>query len=230
MKKSIKAPWLILAVLAVCGARFGTISWAQDKKAPDKEKPPAVEKKDAKAEPKEKTEAKSDTKDKAPTPADMESWMKLASAGEQHKKLDGLVGTWKLLIKYPGEEGTDSKGTAEFRWVMDGRFLVESTKTDMSGQLFEWMGWHGYDNQKKQYVSVWIDNFGTGIESMTGQFDDAKKTLTYIGEADNPEAGGKVKVKWTIHLESKDRFTVEMREGTGNGHDKTVMQIVATRG
>jgi len=95
---------------------------------------------------------------------------------------------------------------------------------------FEWMGWLGYDNQKKQYVSAWVDNFGTGIVNLTGQYDDAKKTLTYSGEVDDPAHGGKQTVKWIITLESKNKFTTKMIEGVGNGKEKVVMEITATRG
>ena len=199
---------------------------AQDKKQNEKDKPVVAEKKTEK----DKPVAKEDAKNKPHSQEELDEWMKAAGPGENHKKLDMLVGTWNLSIKYSGEGMTEFKGKSELKWVMEGRFLVETTKTDMAGHLFEWMGWHGYDNRNKQFVSVWADNFDTGIETMTGKFDDATKTLTYAGESENPEKGGKVKVKWIMRLESKDRFTTEMYENAGNGHEDKVMEIVATRG
>jgi hypothetical protein len=233
MKLMNRKIWSKLLIAGICAS----LAYAQDEKAPDKAKPaekkldPAEAKKEEpKAGDKGKADAKAEGKDKKPAAVDMDSWMKLAAPGEHHKKLDVLAGTWNLSIKYPQEDGGESKGTAEFKWAMDGRFLVETSRSDMGGMTFEWMGWHGYDNQKKQYVSAWVDNFGTGIDTMIGQYDDGKKTLTYTGEVDDPATGGKQMVKWIMTLETKNKFTTRMIEGVGNGKEKTVMEITATRG
>ncbi len=233
MKACNKQTWSILLVAGLCAS----LAYAQDEKAPDKSKPaekkadPAGAKKDdAKVGDKGKADAKPEGKDNKPSAADMDSWMKMAAPGEHHKKLDQLAGTWNLSIKYPQEDSGESKGTAEFKWAMEGRFLVETSRTDMGGMTFEWMGWHGYDNQKKQYVSAWVDNFGSGIDTMAGQYDDANRTLVYTGEVDDPATGGKQTVKWIMTLENRNKFTTKMLEGVGNGKEKTVMEITATRG
>ena len=44
---------------------------------------------------------------------------------------------------------------------------------------FEGMGIVGYDNLLKKFVSVWIDNMGTGLMPGTGTYDAATKTYTY---------------------------------------------------
>ena len=216
---------ILWCLVGVAGLGFASLR-AQDQKPADKDKAAPAEKKEAK----DAAAPKNDGKSKQAVPDGSDEWTKMAAPSEHHKKLDSLVGTWNLTIKYAGEGMPESKGKSEFKWVMDGRFLVETSKTDVAGQPFEWMGWHAYDNRKKHYLSVWADNFDTGIEMMTGKFDDAKKTLTYVGEGESPERGGKIKVKWVIRLESNDRFTTEMYEGTGNGHENKVMEIVATRG
>ena len=233
MKSLNKKTWSILLVVGLCTP----LVYAQDEKAPDKVKaaekkldPAGANKDDPKVGDKGKADEKAGAKENKPAAADMDSWIKMAAPGEHHKKLDVLAGTWNLSVKYPEESGSDSKGTAEFKWTMDGRFLVETSRTDMGGMTFEWMGWHGYDNHKKQYVSAWVDNFGTGIDSMTGQYDDAKKTLTYTGQVDEPATGGKQTVKWTMTFENTNKFTTKMIEGVGNGKEKTVMEITATRG
>lgn len=219
---------LVVMCLAAAGAGLLASSLhAQDKKAPDKEKPATTEKKDAPADPKPKAESKPQVKKDR---EDADDWMTSRTPGEHHKKLDSFVGTWNLEVKYADQAGPGSKGKSEFKWVMDGRFLVETTKTEMAGRVFEWMGWHGYANRSKEYVSVWADNFDTDMETMTGKFDDAKKTLTYVGESDNPLMGGKITIKWIMRLESKDRFITEMYESDGNGREKRVMEIIATRG
>jgi hypothetical protein len=199
---------------------------AQDK-TPEKSKPterkpePAASKKDA-----TKTEPKGERHSAAET-AECDS---MTGPCEEHKRLEGLVGQWNFTIKYAEElGGGESKGASEFSWAMGGRFLVETTRTDMGGVTLEWMGWHGYDGQKKMYVGSWIDNFSTKIQNMTGRYDNATNTLTYVGEEEDAVHGGKQNVKWVITLEGKDKFTTKMIEGVGNGKERVVMEIKATR-
>jgi hypothetical protein len=72
---------------------------------------------------------------------------------------------------------------------MGGRFFREEATTGFFGQPFEWVGMHGYDTQKQQYVSARIGNLGTQIDSMTGAWDAATRTLTSRGEEDHPAEG-----------------------------------------
>jgi hypothetical protein len=161
---------------------------------------------------------------------DMNEWMKQAAPNENHQRLEALVGKWDDVIRFPAEPGkpwTQAKGTTEFRWAMGKRFLIEETKTTMMGEPFEWMGMHGYDNGLKQYVVAFIDNLGTGIDSMHGTWDEGSKLIVYVGESD--EGGRKTKVKWVVKLGDPDRYGVEMFEVGGNGKDEKVLEIEATR-
>ncbi|MBI1901152.1 MAG: DUF1579 domain-containing protein [Planctomycetia bacterium] len=148
---------------------------------------------------------------------------------EDHKRLEPLVGKWDLACKfYEGDQATESKGSASFRFVLGKRFLIEESKTTAGGQAFEWIGTHGYDTGKKKYVSSWIDNGGTGIDVMEGTWDDATKKLTYTGELDEPEANAKYKVRWAIEIAGQDKFNVEMYLIDG-GKDVKVLSIAGTR-
>lgn len=212
---------MCLALIAMTCPTLAQNKDAQDSKPAANKTDPAGAKKDGATPP---------PKGEQHSAADIEDWAKMAAPGEHHKKLDALVGKWNFTIKYSEDHGGgESKGTSEFTWALGGRFLVETTKTDMGGMPLEWMGWHGYDNQKKQYVSSWVDNFSTGIQNFNGRYDNASNTLTYTGEVDDP-AGGKQNVKWQIQFEGKDKFTTTMIEGVGNGKERVAMKITATRG
>jgi len=43
------------------------------------------------------------------------------------------------------------------------------------GMPFEGMGLDGYDNASKEYISIWIDNMGTGIMYMKGKWMKIQK-------------------------------------------------------
>jgi hypothetical protein len=163
-------------------------------------------------------------------PSAQDDWRAQAMPGPGHARLAPLEGDWSLVLRTPGGEGgawSESPGSASFRWKMGGRFLVEEVETRLGGEPFEWMGIHGFDNSKKRYDSSWIDNLGTGIDRMEGTWDEATKSLTYVGEVD--EGGEPSKVEWTLRLGEKDRFTVEMATLSPDGKQTKNLEIVATR-
>ena len=168
-------------------------------------------------------------KPEKPSEADVQAWIKLTQPGVHHQGLASLAGAWNLTVKQPDSDGKwiESKGTAEFTWAMGGRFLIEQVKTEVSGQPFEWLGIHGYDNQSNKHVSAWIDNLGTGIDQMVGECDASGKVITYIDEVEG--GGGDARVKWVIRIESRDRTLTQMFDVRGDGRDEKVMEILATR-
>lgn len=157
---------------------------------------------------------------------------KLATPGEHHQRLDGLAGTWKLAVKWRNkaeEKWTESKGTADYRWILGRRFLQENFKYDMGGEPMEWLGVYGYDNFQKRYTAVWVDNMGTNTEFADGKFDAPAKVLTYSGEQDDPATGGKRKFKWVITLDSKDSVRFDSYDQDASGMFFKNTEISAAR-
>ena len=88
----------------------------------------------------------------------------LTRPGEHHEHLDRLAGDWDLTIRVwtsPDGEAIESAGTAEARWILDGRFLWTIYRAQLFGQPFEAWSIEGYDNQAKEYVGTWRDTQGT---------------------------------------------------------------------
>ena len=67
-----------------------------------------------------------------------------------------------------------------------------------------------YDNAKKQYISIWMDNVGTGISMMYGKSDDEGKTIFYEGLMFDPIQNKDVKVKSIVHYISENEILMEM--------------------
>ena len=93
---------------------------------------------------------------------------------------------------------------------------------------FEGIALIGYDNHKKKYVSIWLDNFSTGIMMMEGAYDETTKTLTTIGEYDDPFTGP-AKMKNVMRELSKDKHVMEMYRTGPDGQDHKEMEITYTR-
>src|ERR1700693_2692208 len=118
----------------------------------------------------------------------MEMMQKLATPGEGHKRLDVLVGSWTAKASMwmdPSKPPQMTEGTSEQKWVLGGRFLEQRFEGQMMGGPFSGLGYTGYDNYKKQYLSTWMDTLGTATLVLTGTFDKAGKILTSSGKMDD---------------------------------------------
>lgn len=101
----------------------------------------------------------------------MQRWMEFMTPGEQHRKLAANVGEWELEMEWrmsPDAPPQTNRATSRARMVLGGRFLIEDVRgtLDMGGGApmpFEGMSITGFDNQAGEWMSVWIDNTGTGM-------------------------------------------------------------------
>jgi hypothetical protein len=77
------------------------------------------------------------------------------------------------------------------------------------------MGFDGYDNLKKKYVTVWMDNTSTMIFHTEGDLDESGKVLTSYGEYVDALSGKtkKTKTELTIHsLSMQSYVSYDMNE------------------
>jgi hypothetical protein len=110
---------------------------------------------------------------------------------QQHDVLQALVGTWDVTMRseaMPGvagmEKATESTGTEHSELLNNGLWLKSTTHATCDGKPFEGVWLVGYDPFAKSYVGVWAcsDEQQPGPFTMTGTFDDAKKTWTWNGK------------------------------------------------
>jgi hypothetical protein len=120
----------------------------------------------------------------------MKKWEEAMTPGPAHKNFEQFVGTWeaetKMWMNGPKGEPAVSKGSAEYKLALGGRYLQQEFSGEMMGQPFNGVGYTGYDNFGKKYVSFWIDNMSTAMSTMEGTMDKEGKTLTMWGKMDEP--------------------------------------------
>ncbi|MGH7128795.1 MAG: DUF1579 domain-containing protein, partial [Planctomycetaceae bacterium] len=151
-----------------------------------------------------------------------------AKPGPQHEELKALVGTWdtEMTLFTPGEPQT-SKGTAEFKFLLGGRYLEQTFRGKVAGEDFEGRGWTGYDNAKKKYVSVWIDSMGTGISQSEGQYDNESGQFVEIGETTS--SMGTMKIKSVTKPMGDDKLLLTMYWVQDGGKEQKMMEVTYTR-
>ncbi len=125
--------------------------------------------------------------------AAMEAMQKLGSPTEGHKVFEPLVGQWTYTAQWwmaPEAPPESMTGTSTNSLIFGGRFLQQQVRGQGEGQPpFEGLGVLGYDNIRKEYQSLWLDNMATGMMNGTGQFDAPTSTLTEQGEFSCPMTG-----------------------------------------
>lgn len=143
----------------------------------------------------------------------MKAWMDYGTPGKAHEMLASSNGTWAAEITMwmsPDAPPTTSKGTVTNKMVFDNRYQLSSFKGDFMGAPFEGMGTMAYDNFKKAYVSTWIDNMGTGIMKMEGNYDEASKTMTMTGKMVDPSQGKECDMKQVHRIVDNNSQVMEM--------------------
>jgi hypothetical protein len=163
----------------------------------------------------------------------MAKWQEFAMPGDGHKALESMVGTWDYTVTWwetPESQPQKSTGSSEVKWIMGGRFLEQTAKGTAMGQEFQGMGLMGYDNMKKEYNGIWIDNMGTGMMTSSGTYDPATKTFTEKGTFSCPqEEGGEKAFRGVTTMTSPDKYTYEMFVTGNDGKEARMMEIVYTR-
>jgi hypothetical protein len=169
----------------------------------------------------------------APDAKTMEAMMmKAAMPGPQHEKLKKLVGEWNLTVKAtmdPTQPAQESKSSAVVTELMDGRYVQEQVSGDMGGMAFRGMGVTGFDNILQKYVSIWIDNMGTGIMMSEGTANAAGDVIRWTGEASDPMSGKKTKYRLVSRFVDDNKRVFEMYAKGPDGKESQMMEITYER-
>lgn len=141
----------------------------------------------------------------------MKKWQDYMTPGPVHQSMAKMVGNWNAEItNYMGGQEMKAEGTAVYEMILGGRYLKGTFKATMMGMPMEGLGIDAYDNGTQEFISVWMDNFGTGVMMLKGKWDDATKSIIYLGSSYDPMAGQDAKVKTVLKMEGDDKAVFDM--------------------
>jgi hypothetical protein len=147
-------------------------------------------------------------------PAQQAHVRKMTTPGPEHAAMAWYLGRWdvKFTLVMPGQDGKPmaqpmGAGTAEFSWAIDGRWMLQEVDGQMMGGPYRYVSIHGYENHRKDFVTVSVNNhdtalslfrgvvvdptgkvnvsYGTIYEYLDGTYDKPVKTVIERGESDD---------------------------------------------
>ena len=159
----------------------------------------------------------------------MKKWQEYMTPGQNHQILAKMAGDWKAEVtSYQGGQEMKAEGTAKYEMILGGRYLKSSYSATMMGMPMEGMGLDAFDNATKEFISIWVDNMGTGVVYMKGTLDEKTKTITYHGSMVDPMTSKEMKMK-TVNTMVDDNKTIFDMFTEVDGKDVKNMTIVYTR-
>lgn len=160
----------------------------------------------------------------------MKNYMAYAAPGAPHEMMKSWDGEWdaRVITFGMGPQPDTSMGKAVNKTIMGGRYQVSNFTGTMMGSPFEGMSTLAYDNDKKIFMSTWIDNMGTGIMMSEGPWDDATKTITLKGKMHNAGNGKEEDFRQTLKVVDDNTQVSEMYSNKG-GQETKWMEITYTR-
>lgn len=165
-----------------------------------------------------------------------EATLKMRAAGapgENHRVLDSLIGEWRGFVRIrmePGAEPMEMPTTISREWVLGGRYVTESVKSETDMGPFEGMGVIGYNNVDGLYEVGWIDNMSTAVFTEQGSYEAKTKTFRFSGKHRDPVTGHTILTSSVLDLSNPDRHvmrsTIPGPDGTPYEHFYGVFERV----
>jgi len=164
------------------------------------------------------------------TAAMNKAWADYMTPGEVHKMLAKANGKWDAAISfyYNPDSPSVNKTVCENKMILGGRYQQATYKGMIDGMPFEGINTLAFDNARKIYLSTWIDNMGTGMMLMEGNYEAATKTMLFKGKATDVSTGKDIAVREIFKFVDENTQTMEMFE-TKNGKEMKTMSILLKR-
>lgn len=136
-----------------------------------------------------------------------DEWKNYSQPGPNHELLVKRVGMWKCISESFTPNGIiRNEGTVKRTMILGGRYLQEEMTTQFNGQEVHGLGICGFDNGRKEYFYVWIDNMTTGLSYSFGSRAGNERRMT--GMMSSP--GGTMQFRTVANIIDDDTDTFEL--------------------
>jgi hypothetical protein len=164
----------------------------------------------------------------------MKNWAAYMTPAKPHEMMKSWNGSWTgdiTMWQAPGAPPETTRGTAVYKMVLGDRYQVGNFTGNMMGQPFEGMSTLAYDNAKKVFVTIWMDNMGTGLMKLEGPWDEPSKSMTLTGKMVDPTSGNgkEIETRQIVKVIDDNTQVMEMYGPGPDGKEYKMMEIRYTR-
>lgn len=164
----------------------------------------------------------------------MEACTAFATTGPMHELLAKEGGNWTDDVSIwmaPNTPPSKMAATSSVSMILGGHYQQVKYSGSMEGMQFEGLSTTAYDNARKKFINTWMDNFGTGMIYLEGDYDKATKTIHYKGTQTDPVTAKQVSIRQDLTINGDGTETMTMYGppmGT-NGAEFKMMEVVSKR-
>ena len=165
------------------------------------------------------------------TPEEMKAWQDNMTPGENHQWLASMNGDWDAAVTMwmdPTQPPVVSQATTKNEMIMGGLYQRSQHSGTMMGMPFTGEAITAYDNGKQKFLATWIDNFGSSIMFLEGEYNTKGDALILEGKMMDPATGEDMHVKQVTEKTSGDSYVFTMYMVV-DGKDMKNMEISYTR-
>lgn len=161
----------------------------------------------------------------------MKAWEDFMTPGDMHKWMAKFDGNWsgEVTTFWDPAKPEKSKATATYRMIYNGLYQLGEFAGNMMGTPFQGQGILAYDNAKQQFINTWIDNMGSGVVVMTGQYDPQTKTLNLAGFQTDPMTKKDANIREEVMMPDDNTQIVTMYGAGMDGKEMKMMEIRMTK-
>ncbi|VXB87683.1 conserved hypothetical protein [Flavobacterium sp. 9AF] len=160
------------------------------------------------------------------------AWEKHMTPTKTHEIMANDNGRWDEEITFWAHRKSEPntfKLMVENKMILGGRYQESIHKGLMMGMPFEGKSTLAYDNTAQEYVSTWIDNMGTGIMVMRGQFNPNTKSIHLSGTTIDPLTRKEKKMREIFTYIDNNTQKMEMYDIDFDGKEFKSMEAILKR-
>lgn len=151
-----------------------------------------------------------------------------AAPNKNHEFLHAFTGHWNTKTRILQTDAQN--GTATASMILGGRFLEASYSGNLMGIQLNGKTTLGYDNYKKKFTFLKIDNLNTSILSAEGTIDHTGKVLSLWGTVDDWMTDEQDKpVMYRYRIVDQDTIIFEVHDLSIIDGETKVIEIHSTR-
>ena len=151
------------------------------------------------------------------------SALQAMALGPQQAQLTALLGRWDVEIVWSNgaTPAQHSKGTADYAWVIKGRWLGCHVRAQMLGSAYEQFTILGYDSYARNTVEVAVESVDNSMLLSRGAALRADQPVTLLfGELDEYTSGVLHRpYKVLLNRVSPDRHVITVLGFDDSGHE-----------